>query len=348
MSQEWERLSISPNAAPPMLLYKFTTTSNSYQLYVTDLIHIWTEKLTRKEILDRAIANEPSIDPGESLEQLEVFLQKLREALSGAKSSSVTLKSAAKPKNFDIITETELPAPLDPLEWTFCVTQGLPREFTTQLLVPLLEAQVEREESEKTLLKSLKEKDWVLGKIFDKIESLGLDLSTVFPGTAGLRSSGGGVTRTQASKYVPGLATFDEPSWRKGINGKRSVLDFTRFIAVTSIASNKNDDPDKLLPKSDEWWKRLSDYHPKEVARTLQRRKTSPAVTSRTLPATNGDSSDEGEFQVCICPNSVVQSRILFKARKLAAANTMSSLASRHSPKAQRTERCGLQDSWRI
>src|SRR4029077_2193693 len=103
--------------------------------------------------------------------------------------------------------------PLLPLEWTLYLSKEPQTELTRHLLLPLLRNAAERERLEKSLLDHLKEKDWVLGKLLDKIESSGLDLSTVFPGTVSLRASKRGTTLSQAAKSIRGAAPFDAKAW---------------------------------------------------------------------------------------------------------------------------------------
>jgi hypothetical protein len=310
MTSKWEKLPVVSHAALPILLYRFLTTTDSYELYITDLIHLWSEKLSRRDIIHRANVEETSIDPGEDTDQYKVFLDKLQEAFTGSKNSEVSLKSGVGKKfnNLEIITTTDLPAPLDPLTWIFYVNQGSARELATQLTIPLLQAQSERDGLEKALLKTLKEKDWILGKIFDKIESLGLDLSAVFPGMVGLRSSDGGISRNRAAKYIPGLTAFDESAWRRGIDTKSTALELTRrLIDGVSDQSSSQIGLEKMVPRDEEWWKKVNADEGERAARPQRRVSRSPVVSaSHKSFVSDEKSSDDDEFQVRLSKYSLI------------------------------------------
>ena len=306
MVSNWEKLPIVSHAALPTLLYRFTTTVNSYELYITDLVHTWSEKLSRKEIISRATVEETSIDPGEDSDQFEVFLQKLRDALAGTEKSHVSLRTSVVTdsyyNNFRITATIQLPAPLDPLIWTFYVTQESAKEFAARLIVPLLQAQIDRDELEKSILKSLKEKDWVLGKIFDKLESLGVDLSAVFPGTVGLHSAGG-LSRTRAAKYIPALTPFNESTWRKENCTKSTILELSRSLTKGALNQQaKCIEQDKVLPRDERWWEKLKDHDLERPTGPSQREERPPttASTHRTFVSNDEGSSDEDDFQVCL------------------------------------------------
>lgn len=301
MSQSWKRLHLSdPDVAPP-LLYKFTSTSSSYELYLTDLTHMWSEHLDYNGIIKRAERDNTSIDPSEDSEQFRILLKKVGDALQGEDDSRVVLKPGKQRNALEVIATTELPAPLKSLKWTLSLSREPPTTLTKELFLPLLKGGLEHERRERSLLNHLKEKDWVLGKIFDKIDSSGLDLSAVFPGVAALRGPKRGTTLSHAAKHVKGVGPFDESLWRSGFrdetSGSSIAADLIDQISDSSAASKLDD----LPVANDRWW---DDLEASEVV-SPPSTKTKPearAARKRAASVATDSSSDsnDGEFQVRI------------------------------------------------
>lgn len=228
---------------------------------MTDLTSIWSERMTRQAILNRADETDATIDPSEDAEQFKMLLQKIRDALQNAPGSTATLLqhhgSTTDTSSLELVTTTKLPAPLEPLKWSLRLAKEPPSATTTKLLFPLVEAEVSRASRQQTLIDQLSKKDWVLGKLFDKIEAVGIDLSTIFPGISGLRAGTGsrkGTTLAQAAKYVKGVAPFDEQAW---------LEEFQKLSPDADLASNiyaevSGSEETKLRPPPDAWWEDLS------------------------------------------------------------------------------------------
>jgi hypothetical protein len=302
MSQHWKRLHLSsPDSVPP-ILYKFISMPKSYEFYLTDLTYMWSERLNHREILQRADDEGTSIDPSEDSEQFGVLIQKVRDALLGVEDSRVVMNPGTRSDALDVTTITELPAPLKPLKWTLSLSREPSTELTKQLLLPLLKGELEHERRERSLLGHLKEKDWVLGKIFYKIDSSGLDLTTVFPAAAGLRGLNKGTTLSHAAKHIKGVAPFDESVWRSGFSGEKSgaaiAADLVDQILDSSGSAGLND----LHVAKDRWWGSLDASE--VISQPLDTKKTRAGTAGASAPsrmATNsGTSSDEDEFQVRI------------------------------------------------
>ncbi|KAJ6171886.1 hypothetical protein N7470_000953 [Penicillium chermesinum] len=170
MPGKWRRLHSSQRDLPP-LLFKYSWTRQGYALYVTDLTSIWAEQLSKAQILKRADEIATTIDPSEDLEQLDMLLAKIGEALDGV-TGSVSIHAGSQADSIEMVTSSKLPAPLKPLKWSFYGLKQPATSLTEQILLPLLEDEASRESRERFLLDQIKQKDWVLGKLFDKIESL--------------------------------------------------------------------------------------------------------------------------------------------------------------------------------
>ncbi len=216
ISPAWRNLPIadSNQIHDSVLFFTFKRYADGLKLHITDLIHIWASARTSKEELkEEAVRTRCSIDPSEDEEQYEVLLTKLEEAVSGRNGATVQLvgdKKSSTPVRFEIEASIPLPVPLGVLEWTFQMVRQEPSVLTEELVIPTLcviDASRRREED---LRRRIKEKDHVIGKLMDKIEGSGIDLSMVFPGFAGVRK---GLNSRQAAKVVPGIEAFREGEW---------------------------------------------------------------------------------------------------------------------------------------
>ncbi|GLI73643.1 hypothetical protein PoHVEF18_001863 [Penicillium ochrochloron] len=305
MSSEWRRLRLSQEDLPP-LLFQYSWTRQGYELYLTDLTTIWAERLSRKEVLKRADDSATTIDPSEDLDQLDLFLTKIGEALRGDAGNTTTLNSVATPDSLELNTSTKLPAPLRPLRWSIKLSREPASSTTSHLVLPLLRGEASLEARQRNLLDQLKQKDWVLGKLFDRFEALGADLGTVFPGVAGLRTARKGSSRSEAAKFIKGVAPFDEQSWlaeSEGISSSSAVAS----NLVHEIAGSSNGlDFDRLRPSQDKWW---SGLQTRSEAVSFQEEEPKKLSQSRTKPIeSQGDvnldeetasESDLDEFEVC-------------------------------------------------
>ena len=178
MSPTWHRLTLQQSNLPP-LLFQFTWTRKGYVLYITDLTFIWSEELSHQQILKQAEENATTIDPSEDQDQFQVLLVKIGEALRGD-GGSATLNGSGT-NDLTITTSSKLPTPLRPLKWIMRLTKQSSPSITDQLLLPLLRDEAAGESRQRFLLDQLKQKDWVLGKLFDKFEALGVDLELFSP-----------------------------------------------------------------------------------------------------------------------------------------------------------------------
>jgi hypothetical protein len=290
MSTAWQQLRLSNEGNLPPLLFKYSPTASGYELYMTDLSYIWSERLDRKAILKRADEEDTTIDPSEDSEQFEVLLQKIGEGLqNGPGSSSIlTTKTHDKTQGFELTVTSKLPAPLRPLEWRLHLFREPQSSTTSHLLLPLIRAEGDRAARQQLLIEELGKKDWVLAKLFDKIEAMGIDLSTIFPGTSGLRSGRKGPTLAQAAKYIKGLAPFNEQSWLEEVDKSATDSGLARNI-VTAISGQLSKDSDPLQPPPDEWWKDLTVSDSPAMISTPQK---SNKQFQQTKPASDAMSTD--------------------------------------------------------
>ncbi|KAJ6074544.1 uncharacterized protein N7446_002321 [Penicillium canescens] len=253
MPSTWHRLHLSHEGLPP-LLFQYTWTQQGYEIYITDLTYVWAERLFYEDIAKRAEEEAATIDPGEDPEQLKVLLEKIWEALQRGKESTV-LSSGTQTASLEITTTTKLPAPLRPLRWTLKLSKEPLSSATSRLLIPLLKEEADRESRQRSLLNQIKQKDYVLGKLFDKIETLGTELGSVFPSAAGLRTSRKGSTRSEAGRFVKGIAPFDEEAWLAEVGSSNSSGFGINLFQEISESGNVEDLEN--INQHGEWWRQL-------------------------------------------------------------------------------------------
>ncbi|KAL4980319.1 XRCC4-like factor-domain-containing protein [Aspergillus desertorum] len=261
MPEKWQRLHLVADGDIPLILYRYSPVASGYELYMTDLNYIWAERLDRKAILKRAEEDNTPIDPSEDLDQFKVLLSKIQEGLENGPGSKVSLnpKTRGSAHTLELTVTSKLPAPLEPLIWKVFLSKEAQSSMTRHLLLPLINAEAEQEARQRSLVEELNRKDWVLAKLFDKFETLGIDLTTIFPGTSCIRAGHKGLTLTEMGKYIRGLAPFDEKSWREKISKSSSNSALSaNIIAELSEGSRCSMQLDSLEPPPDGWWEGLT------------------------------------------------------------------------------------------
>lgn len=301
MPQEWKRLPLGRHGTCPPLFVRFIRSSKGYEISLTDLVYIWSESLNHKEILARASKIETSIDPSEDEDQFSVLLQKVEDALRGAKGCTISLSQSAKGHGLDLTTTTNLPSPLEPLDWTVHLSKLPQNALTRQILIPILKGEASRAARIQSLIDLLKEKDSAMNKIFDKVESSGLDLSRTFPGLSGARGGRKGSALSQVSKVVRGVAPFDEGSWNSsfaavaGEPGEDTGMNFvTELDSVHSYQDWDAVQSDLL----EEWWVRLESGVSSGDKPKVKAKKASPQPQRRADKEDATTSGSDDEFQV--------------------------------------------------
>lgn len=293
----WKPLAAVSNVgtdAPLLIKHAFTATS--YNVYLTDLCYIWSESLDRRQIIRRALDAETSIDPSEGTDQLNLLLQKIKGALAGQHESKLVLSWSGKDEDLFLDLSASLPAPLRSLEWRLCLAPAPPAQLTTELLLPCLYQQVLVISETRSLLESLKEKDHVISRLIDKLQSTGIELSAVFPGAAGLRSTKNANSREVAARTIKGLGEFDEWKWRKDFRTSFSPPARTSELVENVFSGNTSESSEiNIEQEVSMWWKRLN-------SGITSNNQTPMILSSRAKPTSSPTSSknsdDNAGFQV--------------------------------------------------
>lgn len=241
---------------PPLLISK-SFKANSYTIHLTDLNYIWSESLNHAAILERAEAENTSIDPSDG-SQLRILLDKLALALSSGPDTTLSLHIPSSPgrarPTISLHLTIKLPGSLAPLEWPIHLSAAPQSVLTSQLTVPLLQAENAHIQEMEGLTEVLKEKDHVIQKLLDRLETVGTDLGQVFPqATARV---GRKVDRKQAEDKVRGLAPFDIEAWSKGLGGEQPQ-DITQLLeSVFAEKSHLSLGAEKNVG-ADNWWEAI-------------------------------------------------------------------------------------------
>ncbi|KAG9235590.1 XRCC4-like factor-domain-containing protein [Amylocarpus encephaloides] len=252
----WRPLHLSESASaqlPPLLL-SADLDSQSYTIQLTDLTHIWSESLSRREIIRRSQEEGTSIDPSDS-SQLQIFLEKIRLGLEGGKdtTSALTINTDDDRPALILNITVKLPGGLAPLKWPIRLSAAPDAVFTRQLVVPLMEAQHIRLQETLGLADALRGKDHIIQKLLDKLESQGTELGELFPQAAG--KPGRKIDRKKAKDRVRGLAQFDLGAWRQeaGVEGSRDVATLISqvFQGHGDQVIKAGQGPDRL---EQSWW----------------------------------------------------------------------------------------------
>lgn len=319
MSSRWRKLPIQSDNLPslPSLLFQYTWTRKGYEFYMTDLTSIWSEQLSHKDVLDRAEQGSTTIDPSEGDDQLDLLLTKIGEALGGS-NGKPTINSGSRPDSIAINISAKLPAPLRPLNWSLYLAKGSTSSLTNLIILPLLKDEAAWESRQQMLLDQLRQKDWVLSKVFDRIEALGIEMGSIFPSAANIRSAKKGDTRSELAKVIKGVAPFDEQAWLAQSKGSCDSSSVASDIAHELFGSKNERSMVDLNTVRDNWWTQLDESStlasqkgtdPPPKGSDARKPNPSPAKGSTTqeVKHTDPDLNDgevtagttDSEFEVC-------------------------------------------------
>lgn len=254
------RLSASAGAHLPAFLISEAFTPNSYRVQLTDLTHIWSERLDRHAIIGRSREEGTSIDPSDGADQLQIFLDKLKLGLAGEKDTTLalTIRADADRPSLVLNITMKLPGGLAPLQWPIHLAAVPPSLMTSQLIVPLLRAQHAKAQDFASLTEVVREKDHVIQKLVDKLEGQGTQLGEIFPQAAG--RVGRKVDRKIAEERVKGLGLFNMDAWRRSTHYEIS-RDVAELVGEVFAADNSNgleiDDGVPGAEEAESWWESI-------------------------------------------------------------------------------------------
>ncbi|TEY69053.1 hypothetical protein BOTCAL_0117g00010 [Botryotinia calthae] len=294
------KLSDSAGAQLPPFLISSEFNNDSYLVRLTDLTHTWVESVDRDAIIERIREGNTSIDPSVDDDQLSIFLEKIRLGLAGEKDTNLSLQVG--PDTGDNLSPSlllhvtiRLPGGLKDLEWRYELALQTPKETVEKLLLPSLIALQEKKEKVEELVGLLEEKDVVIQKLVDTLESQGTDLGTIFHQAAG--RSGKKIDRKKAR-----LKIFDAEAWKqKSRSDKRE----DRWELLNNVFSGNDISPNlskaNSFDKEDRkhnWWEHMQG---KRVG-TLGSRLATNAIDSSRRSTQQEHTQTEDDFQVQSTP----------------------------------------------
>ncbi|KHN94659.1 XLF/Cernunnos [Metarhizium album ARSEF 1941] len=318
----WRFLPLPVSSSIPVLLVYFETGASSYVIRVSDMANIWMESLDRKAICMRGWSENTSIDPSDTAENMTTFLSCLSKALDstrpGHDETSLTLAPGDSSSAADDGITLEITCPLpafQPLRWPIHLKKQPPSAVATDLVLPLIQAQFDRKTEMQSLMQKIADKDAVITKLSDKLETMGTGLEHVFTALSGRKR----ITRSAAEDRVKGLAPFNERRWTTELGsddvGPSSVNDLVQHVfGDTGLEFRSALEVDKS-PELDKWW---HDFPP--TSRSFQRREPKGSASRRDMvtpppPPQPCHCDDDDEFQVQSTPPH------LRSAKKNAAAS---------------------------
>lgn len=306
----WRSLELG-EARLPRLLAKTTYNKNAYEIQLTDLSRVWSERLEKRDLVARAREEGCSIDPSED-DQYDILLDKIDNALKGHLGTTLDLHSDEDANTLRLTLSAPLPGSLPTFVWTIKLQRRLDSVIGTELVTPLVSQALQLRSQMQYLIDELASKDRVIAKITDRLEASGNDLTAVFPGASGIKISRKKSQRGQLASHVKGLADFDENAWRKSINQGDDTINLSSDLLNKVL---------EHLPVAEtpaevgNWWTDLpragskgQESHAGSTTSRLNQR-SARIPTQRNVTATNGhpplsteQSRDEDEFQRQVTP----------------------------------------------
>ena len=204
----WTLLTSQSKPRGEELLFKFRPQSGGYLLQVTNLSEVWQEALSTNDLVDQAASQKCPIDPGQDEEQRHILIQHLETALLSMSASGKAQIDHAR-DSLNIHIEHHLPGGLPPLKWNFSAKLRGKPAFRHEVLGPL----VTKVNSQALLIDKLvqlcKDRDAAIDGVIDKIDSSGVELSSLFPTAKPGRTSRRLDQKELIKRTVKGLQPFD-------------------------------------------------------------------------------------------------------------------------------------------
>ncbi|KAI1121284.1 XLF-domain-containing protein [Nemania abortiva] len=290
----------------PALLVSARFGKSSYTLHVTDLANIWVEELDRRGILFRSLQENTSIDLVDAdPEQWAVFLSKLRAALDPTSPdhglTSLSIAADSQSKNQDGITlriTCELPKPLAPLKWPVHLQKCPPTSLASELVLPLVQGHYTHFREAEDLMNQLKEKDVLITKLLDKLNTMHTPLESIFNSL----SAKSAATRAAAEERIKGLAPFNEEKWRlnRTIESPKDAPTLLRSVFGDSGFSGATNTDIGMSDTLNSWWAKLGSEF-----RAASKAESSPPrhePREKVSISTESEAIDNEDFQVQVTP----------------------------------------------
>ena len=295
MQSGWRQLRSTSTATavgPPPLLIKYEFGLSDCTVWLTDLTLLWTESLDRKSMIRRSLDIGTSIDASEGSDQRHLLLQKVVDALEQRTGTATDLvQNDNSDRRVILRTRTTLPIPLEPLEWFFVLAPAPQSLMTTEFTIPLIRLNAATVLQRTSLLQQVRDKDHVIAKFIDTLQSEGVELSRAFPGAPSSKPGHRADARHAIGRSVKGLGEFDEEQWQsllaKNAGCRKGIGDLVSDIF--SVESSVQPELKEFQDYTD-WWDRLSHKNAQPNG----------AASKHADIHTENQVSSQGDFQVRI------------------------------------------------
>ena len=251
--------------------------------------------------MGRASAEDTSIDPTDGNENLQRLLDWIRAAFDiddpEHPNTSLTL-SKGKDDSIEVHITCVLPEPFKPLKWPLYLTKCPASTLATELVLPLIQSHEARAQEIDHLITIIRDKDAVINRLVDKLESNGMGLEHIFNKLLGKRK----VRRKEAEGKIKGLAPFAEADFRKdGVQEASRSGDVAALLDTVFRDNGLKQNPGMEFEASamlDTWWTELGRGRKVVLAERSKRETRTPPPPQS--PAKADD--DDDDFQVQATP----------------------------------------------
>ena len=233
----------SGNGYASPLLVKHDFGSANYTVYLTDLTFLWTTSSDRRQIIKQALNSNTSIDPSEDASQMQLLLRHIKGSLEGGEGTVVTVHGEDKSDKMTLDASITLPSPLPPLEWSLHLAKASQATFTSYFVLPILNQFSFARTQVKSLMQQLREKDHIIDRLIDRMQTDGTDLGKVFPGIQTSRNGSKLNSRESAAKSVKGLAEFDQKIWLQGCASNHKGINSVDDMLASVLEGDAIDSP---------------------------------------------------------------------------------------------------------
>lgn len=265
MASDWKLLhhQSTSEASIPSLLVKYEFGTSSYKIWITDLTYVWGETLDQRPLVQRAWDIETDIDPIES-DQRQMLLQKIKDSLNEVPGTKLALSRNEDLNGIQLTAFSPLPKPFKALQWPFYLAVSPNSSLTNELVLPLLGEQLRLRKKLDSLLDFLSEKDHVINKLTDKLQSDGIELGKVFPGAISSKSSHKSISKEELGKSVKGLGSFDEAQWQRQCTDDLDIPGNCQGLFSQLLAHNSRLGSSRVEEQltASAWWEQLSADRP--------------------------------------------------------------------------------------
>ena len=253
---KWLPLSLSQkDYRGPPLYVKPEIREKGYRVAITDVVRIWEEVLDWKEVVKRSLNENTAIDLLED-DQRSVFFDYLRSPFAGETDTALAIYPGRRDTELTLRLHAKLPPPFNTLVWNFYLKiqpqECLAEAFTFPALLRLKES----EESNTLLMNGLREKDRVIAKLMNRLQSMRVALSDVYPNIRPPKGKSSHKDDSIFHRKVAGLKPFDEEQLHEAKKAPPSS-DTTANLLVNGL--DPAGDMGWRAPKA--WWDHIASEH---------------------------------------------------------------------------------------